>query len=306
MIHVNKDFSAIPAGLTNETAQQKREAALREKNQHDFSSACYGHDSVRQALETLYHNKCAYCEGQIFDGFRLQVEHYRPKNKLKDDAQHSGYYWLAYEWSNLLLACQKCNGKKSNRFPLDAAGARAAHPHADRGQWRADSSSLRAEQAMLLNPELDDRFEEHFDFRPDGTLVAKTLRAEITEALCGLNRDDLVRARRKLLVNAVDDLLDHLYILFEEHPQGEQTVPAAQYDSALRIAFASLIADLREAGQAHYPYSAFSRCLFANFKAFVCQAIIQREGEELGKKEAEKAAAIVWDAYQRFAATLSF
>lgn len=291
MIYVAKDFNAVPTGLTNAAAEAKRQALLRERNQHAFSAACYGHDSVRQALESLYHRKCAYCEGQINDGFRLQVEHYRPKDKLKDDAQHSGYYWLAYEWSNLLLACQRCNVKKSNHFPLDSIGARVAHPHADKQQWRVDSASLRAEHPLLLNPELDERFEDHFDFRPDGTLAPLTPRAKTTADLCDLNRENLVLARYKLLERAVDDLLDQLDIFLEQQQRGKW-VTAEQTEAALRLGFANLIVDLREAGRAHHAYSAFRSCLFANFETFVCRSIAQEVGEA--------ASAIVRDAFQRF------
>jgi len=83
--------------------------ALHEKNQHHFTPYYYGHpDKVRHDLEELYFGKCAYCETKV-TGAVLRVDHYRPKNRIKEEQTHTGYYWLGYEWSNLFPACEKCN-----------------------------------------------------------------------------------------------------------------------------------------------------------------------------------------------------
>lgn len=54
------------------------------------------------------HHKCCYCERAPLEKHQ-DVEHYRPK---------SAYWWLAWEWSNLLFCCKRCNGHKADRFPL--------------------------------------------------------------------------------------------------------------------------------------------------------------------------------------------
>jgi len=185
---------------------------------------------------------------------------------------------------------------KLRREDPDSSGVRVSHPHAEKQQWQANSNSLLAEQPLLLNPELDDRLEEHFDFLPDGKLKPLTLRAETTVTLCDLNRDRLVLYRRGLLDRAIDDLVDCLDVYREVEKQGIWTT-LAQVEKAKRLAFAPLIKKLQEAGQAHRTYSAFSNCLFANFKVFVREKISQRRDEE--------AAAIVWEAYQRYAVTPS-
>jgi 5-methylcytosine-specific restriction endonuclease McrA len=78
-------------------------------------------------LQDLYPYKCAYCETDS-SGSSLQVEHFRGKDKnirnTKDTKDRHAYYWLAYEWSNLLLICSDCNGAKSDYFPLEANGVR--------------------------------------------------------------------------------------------------------------------------------------------------------------------------------------
>ncbi len=62
--------------------------------------------------------------------------------------RHPGYYWLAYDWRNLLPACVKCNqpavisGRKvgkHNRFPV--GGRHAQQPH-----------EVAAEEPLLIHP----------------------------------------------------------------------------------------------------------------------------------------------------------
>lgn len=113
---------------------------------------------VLENLHKYYHYKCAYCErvGQH------DIEHYRPKRKVSEDLSHTGYYWLAYEWSNLIPSCVKCNrdGGKHNKF--DILGTRVTTPSlsADNelilANCLANSSMLLAEIPKLLHPELDD------------------------------------------------------------------------------------------------------------------------------------------------------
>ena len=88
-----------------------------------------------------FYGKCAYCESRIAENQPGDIEHFRPKNAVKDinnqnveinrghgNEPHPGYYWLAYSWQNLLPACRDCNSitraktkqrvGKGNRFPV--------------------------------------------------------------------------------------------------------------------------------------------------------------------------------------------
>ncbi len=196
MIRVNKDYEQVPSGLKE--AERKREAALMEGNLHDFSANYYAHDSVKEKLREIYRDKCAYCECKTSEGVPLQVEHYRPKKNPTEDKGHPGYYWIGYEWSNLLLSCAKCNRAKSNQFPIE--GVRVKSPQADRAEWRADSESFKAENSLLLNPELDYP-EEHLVFFPDGNIKEKdgSQRGRKTIEICELNREDLEIARKAVV-----------------------------------------------------------------------------------------------------------
>jgi uncharacterized protein (TIGR02646 family) len=123
----------------------------------DFDGALYGHSAVKRALVDAQHGKCCFCESKT--GMDGDVEHYRPKagfSQAKGQRiQGPGYYWLAYEWSNLLLCCSICNQRfKRSLFPLADASRRAKSHHADVGR----------EEPLFINPAERDP-EEHISFR---------------------------------------------------------------------------------------------------------------------------------------------
>jgi hypothetical protein len=70
---------------------------------------------VKQQLAVLFHNKCAYCESNYAAVITGDVEHYRPKGRIKASDKKAiwpGYYWLALTWENLLTSCKICNEKR--------------------------------------------------------------------------------------------------------------------------------------------------------------------------------------------------
>jgi uncharacterized protein (TIGR02646 family) len=70
-----------------------------------------------------FYGKCGYCERAIGNQHG-DVEHFRPKGGVTDQnnkmiGDHPGYYWLAYNWQNLLISCITCNQiMKGNYFPV--------------------------------------------------------------------------------------------------------------------------------------------------------------------------------------------
>ncbi len=78
-------------------------------NQHALDAKNYKHPDNKKALATASSNKCMYCESDITHIDFGDVEHIKPK----DDDQ---FPHLAYEWSNLGLACGKCNNNKSDKY----------------------------------------------------------------------------------------------------------------------------------------------------------------------------------------------
>lgn len=110
-----------------------------------FDSGIYGDSTVKDHLKQDQHNKCAFCE-QTLNGDFGDVEHFRPKggykNKEEDNLMQPGYYWLAYDWNNLMLSCSTCNRRhKKNLFPLLDETAR-----------NIEHRNISNETPLLINP----------------------------------------------------------------------------------------------------------------------------------------------------------
>ena len=78
-----------------------------------FNNKLWSNDTVKSFLHKSQHRKCCYCERKRDQKIDSDVEHFRPKSEVKENSGHPGYWWLAYEWNNLLISCKTCNvGKK--------------------------------------------------------------------------------------------------------------------------------------------------------------------------------------------------
>lgn len=106
MIEINKSIT-IPTTLVRrgqKAAERLRDQVLLGKTSLNFRGDIYGHQSVKRQLIADQHGKCCFCETKI--GPDGDVEHFRPKAAwCQGDGEPlnwPGYYWLAYEWSNLL------------------------------------------------------------------------------------------------------------------------------------------------------------------------------------------------------------
>ena len=206
----------------------EREAAVREGRAVDWKPK-FDTKLYRQFrgvfLFAAFSEKCAYCEVKHTDGYPIQVEHYRPKagvTEKRRPIQHAGYFWLAYEWWNLIPSCAHCNtnhtdpqgaahpGKK-NEFPID--GVRVIVPSDNPEAWFAE---LEAERASLLNPYFDQP-EGSIDFDPStGAAVPKCPRGKATIEICDLNRPSLRDKRLSLRQDALFSMLKRLVFDLED------------------------------------------------------------------------------------------
>lgn len=148
--------------------------------------------SVLEALREAFHDKCAYCESPDLPSAPLEAAHFRPPgDAIGADGTESRehYWWLAYSWSNLVLACSDCIRAKGNRFPVNG-------PRASR------TTPIHTEQSVLLDPRrgsegaADDSPSQHLVFVADGTVASVTERGTTTIEVLALNRSTLVTARR--------------------------------------------------------------------------------------------------------------
>lgn len=123
MIRIHRPSKA-PAILRNRgqqateshCAQYDRDPARYQSGSVGFDRSIYGAPTVRNALKKCQHNKCCYSEAR-FVRDSVHVEHFRPKGAIGEEGtqkkRYPGYYWLAYEWSNLLVCKPAVNSKKS-------------------------------------------------------------------------------------------------------------------------------------------------------------------------------------------------
>ena len=181
---------------------------VAEGREFEIDAALY--KKTKRYIFDAFHGKCAYCETLIDDVDQPgDVEHFRPKKRvMREDGKpeevvvggkalrHMGYYWLAYDWRNLLPACALCNrprnveGRrvgKADLFPLKPTSARAIRP----------DDLLEQEEPLFIHPVLKDP-QDHFDFVPDtGFLVGKTEEGRKCIEVLDLNREGLTEGRRR-------------------------------------------------------------------------------------------------------------
>lgn len=153
----------------------------------------YSKKEVKNRLVKMHRYKCCYCE-QVFRPEYLHIEHFRPKGRVRqapDSAELSpGYFWLAYRWDNLLLACHGCNtGNKKTLFPLKNPKERALTCHDD----------VATERPLFIDPtELDPR--AHIRFAYDAP-VGNSSEGDTTIRLIGLRRRELLEERLTRIKN---------------------------------------------------------------------------------------------------------
>lgn len=176
-------------------------------------SNIYGHQSVKRALKKYQHDKCCYCEGKFTANYAGDVEHFRPKQYAQQAhgtvKEYPGYYWLAYDWTNLFFSCAICNSShKKNLFPLVDSSGRARDHH----------GSLEQEQPLLLDPGDTEDPRNHIGFHKE-VPVKLTENGRVTIENLGLDRPGLNEDRRKLLneLNRARDVVK----LFDEDPRPE-------------------------------------------------------------------------------------
>lgn len=247
MIRIHKPTTPPTVLTTQGAVENQRNCSAYEHEPHayesgaktfNFNRAIYSDDAVKRALINAQHGKCAFCESHITHDQPGDIEHFRPKKAVvrKKRLVRPGYYWLAYDWDNLLLACALCNRRhKKNHFPLLNEGRRARKHH----------DAISFEQPVFIHPANEDPealigFREHVPFARRGNTRG---RATIREL--GLKRQPLMEQRAQLL--------ETLRLLID----ARNNVP----DVPIRK---KIDRHLREATKPRAPFSAMVRCFLAN------------------------------------------
>ncbi|GBF18026.1 MULTISPECIES: HNH endonuclease family protein [Arenibacter] len=185
-----------------------------------FENNIYASANIKEQLRIDQNGKCAFCEQNIISISYGDVEHFRPKGGYRqnetDDFNRPGYYWLAYDWSNLLLVCQICNQRhKKNYFPVRNPERRALNHHYD----------IRLEKPFFINPYFENP-RQLIGFRKEVAYGKdRRHRGKKTIATIGLNRrskngayKDLLEERRDYLI-----LIATTHKISQKKPGGDLT-----------------------------------------------------------------------------------
>lgn len=156
------------------------------------------------------HGRCGFCESEVLPTETGDVEHFRPKGEISELIEEGreprkwasnvegrrlrtisewGYWWLAYEWTNWLFACSRCNsGWKRTLFPV-AEDPRQLPPV--EGQ---------TETPLLLDPFGAEEPGNHLAFDALGQIspVAGSRTGAETIRVLGLTRESLRRPRQRI------------------------------------------------------------------------------------------------------------
>ncbi len=179
---------------------------------------------IYKADDGPFHGKCAYCESKVKENQPGDIEHFRPKGRIQDGdrkpvmiqrddgsmVQHLGYYWLAYNWKNLLLACADCNRPRTNEESGQSYGKWDQFPV--KGNHATSPGEEENESPLLVNPVHEDP-SKHLTVDSTGTIFScDSPRGRECIAIFGLNiRVALVEARRREY-KRVEDLA--LFLVF--------------------------------------------------------------------------------------------
>lgn len=202
MIYIDKTHSQVPNILLTHGAietQNLRDAYDDDDTYFDgkrssdvFKSSIYGDSEVKNSLISIQNHKCCFCESRVTHISDGDVEHFRPKAAWLheiDGLKKPGYFFLAYDWDNLLLSCQACNQRaKGNQFPILNSIIRIAI---------SSTYDYSLEKAIFINPAMEDpeisiTFYEEI---PKGN----NYRGRKTIELLELDRFSLNEARREKL-----------------------------------------------------------------------------------------------------------
>ncbi len=152
----------------------------------------YSSVAVKAALRTMQNNKCCFSEVK-FTADHAHVEHFRPKKRLEvvdsKTKMFPGYYWLAYEWSNLFFCKSRINtSNKRNYFPLQ-----------DETQRNRNHHDQNVEVSLLIDPAAENP-RTHIRFHRDEPFFI-TGKGKINIVLLGLRHNDLIEPRRTRLLH---------------------------------------------------------------------------------------------------------
>jgi uncharacterized protein (TIGR02646 family) len=188
MIYADREPWEVPSvlrGAAADAARTDAKAFFERPNRERGKKPYVFRDTLLRGtlerLDRIFRGKCAYCERHLGKKGKIIVDRFRPAER---------YWWLAYEWTNLFPACEKCHASKGKKFPVKK-----------RARAGATGNELLAERPLLLDPCVD-AAEKFFFYTEDGRVLpspkcnsADRARARATIKILRLNRPELRKER---------------------------------------------------------------------------------------------------------------
>lgn len=153
-IDINVLGGALPADWKR-NAQAALEDVRAAKTKDERRAKLTKHAGVWAAakphLKELSNKKCWYCESKDLRNDNA-VDHFRPKGKVAEDAQHPGYWWLAFAWSNFRYSCTFCNSRRRDIESGSSGGKQDHFPLLDESLRVSTERECSVERPILLDP----------------------------------------------------------------------------------------------------------------------------------------------------------
>jgi hypothetical protein len=113
----------------------------------DHEAEC---SAIRKGIWAIGYMKCWYSEASLQEP-EGQVEHYRPKRRLSGTG-HDGYWWKAFDWTNLRLAHPTVNRRKTDYLTGKVVGKGSYFPLRDESRRAHNHAEEVNEEPILLDP----------------------------------------------------------------------------------------------------------------------------------------------------------
>jgi len=272
------DIALLEQEIPDEWKEKAREACKAVKNAPTAKERSEKIDEysslwrdLKDLLKKLSHGKCWYCESA---GHRIlgDVDHHRPKNKIKhylkyNGPEHKGYWWLAFEWKNYRYACELCNRLNKDHTTGVVGGKGSYFPLVDEEKRVYDECNpyqLLQEVPLLLDPTVEtDPF--LITFVEDGSAQSASddpvekKRVEASIRLYHLNHYDVKERRRLNICHMLHDKVqtaDKFYWYYDQN----------KTDIAAREGYRGAIKDLKYMISERAEYSAAARAILKLYR----------------------------------------
>ncbi len=252
-------FAADQSSVDPEQRVQARKKVI------DDNEKIWKDKRIKNKMRDLSFNKCWYCETEETRS-DTAVDHFRPKNGVKECIDHPGYWWLAFDWSNYRYSCTFCNEKRKDEDTKITGGKGTNFPLVDPDARLYEPGDLTVEKPVLLDP-LEEQDVLLLSFNPDGTAISFYSEKErpvfykrATDSILyyNLNQKGLKERRQKLICETIKELVAEGDKYFSRSDNAQ--------DRSAQEAFGDILKKLSSMISPKAEYSATAKCMLSNFQ----------------------------------------